>query len=92
MIDHLTRAQREALSHTAEAAAAREARSREQILGHLANARVSVEAFDAAVQSLQRHGRVVLHFHPDRTGIRPVTVAEGLLEEGIYRNQLRLGL
>lgn len=92
MIDHLTRAQQEALSHAAQAAAAREASSREEILGHLANARVPVEAFDAAVQSLQRHGRIVLHFHPDRTGIKPVTVAEGLLEEGIYRNQFETGV
>lgn len=92
MIDHLTRAQREALSYAAEAAAACEAKSREEILRHLANARVSVEAFDAAIQSLQRHGRIVLHFHPDRTGAKSATVAGGLLEEGIYRNQFETGV
>ena len=53
---------------------------------------VSDEAFDAALQSLQRHGRVVLHFHPDRLAARPMTVAEGLLADGIYRNQFETGV
>ncbi|MCW5798472.1 MAG: DUF3626 domain-containing protein [Nitrospira sp.] len=92
MIDHLTRAQREALSHAAQGTAAREATAREGILGHLAHAEVSVEAFNAAIQSLQRHGRIVLHFHPGRMGAKSVTVAEGLLEEGIYRNQFETGV
>jgi hypothetical protein len=38
------------------------------------------------------HGRVVVHFHPDRLGPKSTTVAEALLEEGVYRNQFETGL
>src|SRR5207248_11515981 len=36
--------------------------------------------------------RIVLHFHPDRFGRKPITVAESLLTEGVYRNQFETGL
>lgn len=35
---------------------------------------------------------MVLHFHPDRVGVKPITVAEALLEEGQYRCQFETGL
>ena len=35
---------------------------------------------------------VVLHFHPARIGVKPITIAEALLEEGLYRNQFETGL
>jgi hypothetical protein len=47
---------------------------------------------DAAVETLRQHARVVLHFHPDRIGVKPITVAEALLEEGRYRSQFETGL
>ncbi|HKE84509.1 MAG TPA: hypothetical protein VKB50_12190 [Vicinamibacterales bacterium] len=34
--------------------------------------------FDAAIESVRQHARVVLHFHPDRIGVKPITVAEAL--------------
>jgi hypothetical protein len=34
----------------------------------------------------------VLHFHPDRLGIRKMPVVEGLLADGVYRNQFETGL
>src|SRR5262249_49203254 len=36
--------------------------------------------------------RVVVHFHPDRFGTKPITVAEALLSDGLYRNQFETGL
>jgi hypothetical protein len=48
--------------------------------------------FEAATESVRRHARVVVHFHPDRIGVRPVTVAEALLEDGQYRSQFETGL
>jgi hypothetical protein len=48
--------------------------------------------FDAATESVSHHARVVLHFHPDRIGVKPITVAEALLEEGQYRSQFETGL
>jgi hypothetical protein len=38
------------------------------------------------------HARVVLHFHPDRFGLKSKTVAEALLADGVYRNQFETGL
>jgi hypothetical protein len=42
---------------------------------------------------MHTHARVVLHFHPDRFGSKSLmTVAEALLEDGVYRNQFETGL
>jgi len=38
------------------------------------------------------HARIVLHFHPDRFGLKSTTVAEALLDGGVYRNQFETGL
>ena len=48
--------------------------------------------FEAASESVRRHARVVVHFHPDRIGVKPITVAEALLEDGLYRSQFETGL
>jgi hypothetical protein len=48
--------------------------------------------YDAAADSIQRHARVVVHFHPDRIGVKASTVAEALLTEGQYRSQFETGL
>jgi hypothetical protein len=34
----------------------------------------------------------VLHFHPDRFGLKSTTVAQALLEDGVYCNQFETGL
>jgi hypothetical protein len=44
------------------------------------------------MECVRVHARVVVHFHPDRFGIRRTTVAEALLNEGVYRNQFETGL
>ncbi|PYR46444.1 MAG: hypothetical protein DMF89_21995, partial [Acidobacteria bacterium] len=52
----------------------------------------TAEAFDSAMNCVRTHARVVLHFHPDRFGTKPLAVAEALLAEGQYRNQFETGL
>jgi hypothetical protein len=34
---------------------------------------------------------VIVHFHPDRRGMTSITVAEGMLRDGRYRNQFETG-
>jgi hypothetical protein len=44
------------------------------------------------MEAIRRHARVVLHFHPDRIGVKSMTVAQGLLEDGHYLSQFETGL
>jgi len=46
----------------------------------------------SALQRVQEAARVVVHFHPDRLDARGITVAESLLQSGLYRNQFETGL
>src|SRR5262249_43944873 len=40
-----------------------------------------------ALDAIRDHARIALHFHPDRPDARERTVAESLLECGVYKNQ-----
>lgn len=51
-----------------------------------------LENYYEAIELVRQHARIVLHIHPDRLGRKPVTVAENLLSEGVYRNQFETGL
>jgi Protein of unknown function (DUF3626) len=51
-----------------------------------------IEAYPEAMECTEAHARVVLHFHPDRLGVRRLTVADALLTDGVYRNQFETGL
>ena len=43
--------------------------------------------FEDAIAKLKKHARVALHFHPDRPDSTMKSVAEALLEQGIYKSQ-----
>ena len=43
------------------------------------------------MECIREYARVVVHFHPDRLGTTPTSVAEALLEDGVYRNQFETG-
>ncbi|WP_432653782.1 DUF3626 domain-containing protein [Shewanella jiangmenensis] len=64
---------------------------REPALGIIRNilqmSDIPANRFNSAMQAVARHGRIALHFHPDRFDSRGITVAEGLLQDGRYRNQ-----
>ncbi|SEK25016.1 Protein of unknown function [Paenibacillus sp. OK003] len=43
--------------------------------------------FEEVVQMIKSHARVALHFHPDRPVLDMKSVAQSLLEQGIYKSQ-----
>lgn len=53
---------------------------------------ISDETFKNAVNKLKAHARIGLHFHPDRPDSSMKSVAEALLESGIYKSQFETGL
>jgi hypothetical protein len=58
----------------------------------LQNCGCTEEMFEEAMNNIRAYARVAVHFHPDRFGLKPATVAESLLKEGFYTNQFETGL
>jgi hypothetical protein len=88
----LTNAQLAALHHVEGTIQERLVSARTRVASVLTGCGCSEATYDAAVDGIRRHARVVVHFHPDRIGLQARTVAEGLLEDGQYRNQFETGL
>jgi hypothetical protein len=88
----LTNAQQAARRHIEESVGRSQARARASVAQVLSSSGCPEALFDAAIESVRQYARVVLHFHPDRIGVKPITVAEALLEEGQYRSQFETGL
>ena len=88
----LSTAQREALRHVEETVRQRQENANAQLADILQRTGCSQTLFDDATESVRRHGRVVLHFHPDRIGLKPITVAQALLVDRQYRSQFETGL
>jgi hypothetical protein len=91
-LSRLTNPQRAAWRCVEETILDRQADARVRVTSLLRSSGCSQAMFDAATESLRHHARVVLHFHPDRLGVRPVPVCEALCEEGQYRSQFETGL
>jgi hypothetical protein len=91
-VETLSIAQQAALRIVAERASLLEADDCCQLASDLRNSGCSDELFDQAMKSIRAHARVAVHFHPDRFGLKPITVAESLLIEGLYQNQFETGL
>ncbi|KAK5994817.1 hypothetical protein PT974_03201 [Cladobotryum mycophilum] len=53
---------------------------------------IPLPRLDEAHESIRKHARVALHFHPDRPVNGGRTVASALLEEGIYKSQFETGI
>jgi hypothetical protein len=88
----LTDPQRAAWRHVQETIRDRREAAQRRLTGILRVAGCSQIEFDTAIESMRRHARVIVHFHPDRIGMNSVTVAEALLVEGEYRSQFETGL
>jgi hypothetical protein len=88
----LSASQRVALRHVEAAARRAEVADRPRIADLLARAGCESDDYVRALEDARRHARIVLHFHPDRFGLKSTTVAQALLEEGVYRNQFETGL
>jgi hypothetical protein len=60
---------------------------------HILNmSNISDKIFENAVAIIKARARIGLHFHPDRPDSTMRTVAEALLEHGIYRSQFETGI
>lgn len=90
--DTLSAAQIAALGHVEATARDKEAAALLSIAGILERAGYGLETYSEAIDCVRQHARIVLHFHPDRFGRKPASVAENLLSEGVYRNQFETGL
>jgi hypothetical protein len=88
----LSRVQCAAIRFVAERASLLEARAYSQLSADLRSWGCTDEMFDESIRSIRTHARVAVHFHPDRFGLKPTSVAESLLKEGFYQNQFETGL
>ena len=90
--NRLSAAPRAALSHVGDLVRRQEPATSLRVRDVLRRAGCRLETYREAIECVRGHARVVVHFHPDRIGNKPTTVAEALLEEGIYRNQFETGI
>jgi hypothetical protein len=81
-----------AFEHMQELAARMRARARDNMSSILARAGLSERIYDDAIKSVHTHGRVGLHFHPERLTRTGRSVAESLLQSGVYKSQFETGL
>ena len=82
-----------ALRHVERLVQRDEAEARDRVRQILRRAGIQESEYDRAMDSIRIHARIALHFHPDRVGTMGAgTVAEGLLADGVYRNQFETGL
>ncbi len=65
---------------------------RANIVGILERAGLDESAYNNGIINLRTHARVGLHFHPERLNRSGLSVCEGFLRDGLYRNQFETGL
>jgi Protein of unknown function (DUF3626) len=88
----LSPAQRSALRHVEESISGHGTASSRRVIELLERAGCTIDAYKQAMRSLKENARVVIHFHPDRIGPKRMTVAQALLDDGLYRNQFQTRL
>lgn len=88
----LATSQRLALEYMAEYARARQSEAAQMREEVLLMSDISPEEYAAALDALRKHARVALHFHPDRLGPDQQSVADALLDQGIYKSQFETKL
>jgi hypothetical protein len=89
---HLAPYQRIAIDIVRERALRMRADAHKKISAILERAGLSENAYDDAMESVQAHGRIALHFHPERLSRTGRSVAEGVVQSGVYTNQFEAGL
>lgn len=88
----LLECQRKALEHIQESAACERPRARDDIRSILERAGLNESLYDGATRSAHAHARVGLHFHPERLSRTGRSVAQSLLQSGIYTSQFETGM
>ena len=92
VLSGLSASQSAALRHVEMILQQKKGNARARLANLLTGSGCDAEDYDEALRCIGTHARVVLHFHPDRFDVRSTTVAEGLLGDGVYRNQFETGL
>ena len=88
----LTSLQQKALTHVKNVSKTHHETAQAAIKTIVARAGVDAALVTAAIERIQSRGRVALHFHPDRLCNTGQSVAEALLQAGVYRNQFETGI
>jgi len=83
----LSKPQAAALEHITNYARSRKERAQKETRHVLQMSNIAQTLFESAIDKLKSYARVALHFHPDRPDPNLKTVAEALLESGLYKNQ-----
>ena len=76
-----------ALENITKYARSRKYEAQQSIKEVLQMSNIDQKTFEDDVTKVKTHAKVGLHFHPDRTDPTMKTVAEALLEQGIYKSQ-----
>jgi Protein of unknown function (DUF3626) len=84
--------QSKALEYITESASQRRAEAINIINKTMAREGISINEYIEAMKSLYINARIDIHFHPERLSLNGKSVAEGILSEGIFRNQYDTGL
>jgi len=84
---HLTTAQFAALQYIEDQAKSLCGDKNGELANVLAMCNIGRDIYERAMTTVQKHARVGLQFHPDRIARSGKTVVEGLLQEGLYKNQ-----
>jgi hypothetical protein len=91
-LEYLSPAQRGALDYLTEYALRRRSVAGADLASALEANSVPGTAYSAAIENLRTQGKVVVAFHPERLTRTGRSVAEGLLADGVYKNQFETGL
>ncbi|MFT4415107.1 DUF3626 domain-containing protein [Fredinandcohnia humi] len=83
----LTRSQNSALEYITEYARKHKFEATAKIKHILKMSNITEGEFNKVVANLKANARIGLHFHPDRPDVTMKTVAEALLEQGVYKSQ-----
>ncbi|SMF86718.1 Protein of unknown function [Paenibacillus uliginis N3/975] len=87
LIEELAGSQLSALEYVSNYARGRKNEATRAIHEILQMSNIEREAYEDAVAKIKSHARIALHFHPDRLDPAKKSVAEALLEQGVYKSQ-----
>ena len=83
----LSSSQKTALKHVTDYARSRKEHAQTVIVHVLRMSNIAPNAFEDVVDQIKSRAQVALHFHPDRLCSNMKSVAENLLNDGVYKSQ-----
>lgn len=83
----LSKSQLLALEHVTNYARSHKNEAEQTIREILQMSNVERKTFEEAITKLKTHARIAIHFHPDRPDPTMKSVAEALLDQGMYKSQ-----